>query len=74
MVDKLDIRRGQVLVEAIIVDVQMTKNAELGVNWAVWSEDSDTRIPIGSFINDVGGVNLAELASAIDNPSGVDPA
>ena len=39
MVDKLDIRRGQVLVEAIIVDVQVKKNAELGVNWAVWSED-----------------------------------
>ena len=38
MVDKLDIRRGQVLVEAIIVDVQVQKNAELGVNWAVWSE------------------------------------
>ena len=39
VVDKLDIRRGQVLVEAIIVDVQVNKNAELGVNWAVWSED-----------------------------------
>jgi general secretion pathway protein D len=44
VVDKLDIRRAQVLVEAIIVDVQMDKNAELGVNWAVWqNEDSDPR-------------------------------
>ena len=39
VVDKLDIRRMQVLVEAIIVDVNVNKNAELGVNWAVWSDD-----------------------------------
>jgi general secretion pathway protein D len=69
VVDKLDIRRMQVLVEAIIVDVTVNKNAELGVNWAVWSNDDDTRIPIGSFIQPVGGVNLATLAGAIDDPS-----
>jgi hypothetical protein len=50
VVDRLDIRRMQVLVEAIIVDVRVDKNAELGVNWAAWSQDSDTRIPIGGFI------------------------
>jgi general secretion pathway protein D len=70
VVDKLDIRRKQVLIEAIIVDVTVNKNAELGVNWAVWSEENDTRIPIGSFISPVGGVNLAALAAAVDNPSG----
>jgi general secretion pathway protein D len=69
VVDKLDIRRMQVLIEAIVVDVSVNKNAELGVNWAVWSNDSDTRIPVGSFIQPVGGVNLATLASAIDDPS-----
>ena len=68
VVDKLDIRRGQVLVEAIIVDVQVQKNAELGVNWAVWSEDS-SNIPLGTFQSAVGGVNLAQLAQAVDNPS-----
>ncbi len=41
VVDKLDIRRAQVLVEAIIVDINVNKNAELGVNWAVWSDDDD---------------------------------
>ena len=40
VVDKLDIRRMQVLVEAIIVDINVNKNAELGVNWAVWSDDA----------------------------------
>jgi general secretion pathway protein D len=68
VVDRLDIRRAQVLVEAIIVDVQVQKNAELGVNWAVWSEDS-SNIPLGTFQQDVGGVNLAELAQTIDDPS-----
>jgi general secretion pathway protein D len=70
LIDKLDIRRAQVLVEAIIVDVSVNKNAELGVNWAVWSEENDTRIPVGSFINPVAGVNLVDLAAAVDNPSG----
>jgi general secretion pathway protein D len=69
VVDKLDIRRKQVLVEAIIVDVSVKKNAELGVNWAVWSEDNDTRIPIGSFIQPIGQVNLLQLAAGIDNPA-----
>jgi general secretion pathway protein D len=68
VIDKLDIRRGQVLVEAIIVDVQLEKNAELGVNWAVWSEDS-SNIPLGTFQSPVAGVNLAQLALAVDNPS-----
>jgi general secretion pathway protein D len=70
VVDKLDIRRMQVLVEAIIVDVSVNNNAELGVNWAVWSEDDDTRIPVGGFIQPIGDVDLVDLASAVDNPSG----
>jgi len=70
IVDKLDIRRMQVLVEAIIVDVNVNKNAELGVNWAVWSDDDDTRIPVGTFQQPIGGVNLASLAQSIDNPGG----
>jgi len=73
VVDRLDIRRAQVLVEAIIVDVQVERNAELGVNWAVWSEEDGNRIPIGTFLSPVGGVNLAQLAAAVDNPSAVTP-
>src|SRR5581483_5359543 len=34
IVDKLDIRRPQVLVEAVIVEVNTDKTAQLGVNWA----------------------------------------
>ena len=72
VVDKLDIRRMQVLVEAIIVDINVNKNAELGVNWAVWS-DEDADMPIGTFQQPVGGVNLISLAQSIDNPSGGNP-
>jgi general secretion pathway protein D len=73
VVDKLDIRRMQVLVEAIIVDINVNKNAELGVNWAVWSDD-DADAPLGTFQQAVGGVNLASLAQSIDNPSAANPA
>jgi general secretion pathway protein D len=69
IIDKLDIRRMQVLVEAIIVDVSVNKNAELGVNWAVWSNDSDTRIPVGGFIQPIAQVDLVGLAAAVDDPS-----
>ncbi|HEY6124340.1 MAG TPA: type II secretion system secretin GspD [Steroidobacteraceae bacterium] len=72
VVDKLDIRRMQVLVEAIIVDINVNKNAELGVNWAVWSDD-DSDAPLGTFQQPVGGVNLATLARSIDDPSNASP-
>jgi general secretion pathway protein D len=68
VVDKLDIRRPQVLVEAIIVDVNLDKSAELGVNWAAFSDKDDTRIPAGAFITPVGGVNLIDLAREVDSP------
>src|SRR5688572_13759517 len=35
IIDKIDVRREQVEVEAIIVEVSTTKAAELGVNWLV---------------------------------------
>jgi general secretion pathway protein D len=72
VVEKLDIRRMQVLVEAIIVDINVNKNAELGVNWAVWS-DEDADAPLGTFQQPVGGVNLISLAQSIDNPAGGNP-
>src|SRR5690606_9822082 len=35
VVDKLDVRRAQVLIEAILVEVSSQRTAELGVNWAI---------------------------------------
>ena len=42
VIDKLDIPRAQVLVEAIIADVNTSKSADLGVNWAVFSNEDGT--------------------------------
>jgi len=38
VIDKIDIRRAQVLVEAIIVEVSADKSAELGITWALLSD------------------------------------
>jgi general secretion pathway protein D len=70
IIDKLDIRRPQVLVEAIIADVDYNKDAELGVNWAIYS-NSGTNVPAGSFVSPVGGTSIVDLAGAIQNPANV---
>ena len=63
IVDKLDIRRLQVLVEAVIVEVNADKTSDLGVNWAAWAEDGS--IPLGGFISPVGGSSALDVYSAI---------
>ena len=67
VIDKLDIRRAQVIVEAIIVEVSADKSAELGVNWAV--DGSNSNNPLGGFIEPVGGVSIVDLARAAADPS-----
>jgi general secretion pathway protein D len=62
IIDKLDIRRPQVLVEAIIAEVNVDKTAELGINWAAFSKGEN--IPAGSFVSPVGGTSLVDLATA----------
>jgi general secretion pathway protein D len=67
VIDKLDIRRAQVLVEAIIVEVSGDKSAELGVNWAIDGTNSGNAV--GGFIQPVGGVSIVDLARAANDPS-----
>jgi general secretion pathway protein D len=69
IVDKLDIRRPQVLVQAIIADVDVTKNAELGVNWAAFGTGSN--VPAAGFVSPVGGTSIVDLATAVENPANV---
>ena len=69
IVDKLDIRRPQVLVQAIIADVNVAKNAELGVNWAIFGKGSN--VPAAGFVSPVGGTSIVDLATAIENPANV---
>ena len=69
IVDKLDIRRPQVLVEAIIAEVDVTHESDLGVNWALYGQG--TNVPVAGFISPVGGTSLVDLATAALNPSSV---
>jgi general secretion pathway protein D len=68
IVDKLDIRRAQVLVEAIIVDVSTNKSADLGVNWALFSNENDTNVPAGGFVSPVRGASIVDLAKVAASP------
>jgi general secretion pathway protein D len=72
IVDKLDIRRAQVLVEAIIVEVIADKTAELGITWAVEGAASTT--PIGATNFPSAGPGVVQLAgAAAGGGEGVDP-
>ena len=69
VVDRLDIRRAQVLVEAIIVEVSADKSAELGVNWVVDGSKNSKNFPVGGFVSPVGGTSIVNLAAAAKNPT-----
>jgi general secretion pathway protein D len=70
IIDKLDIRRPQVLVEAIIADIDYNKDAELGVNWAAYS-NSGSNVPAAAFVSPIGGTSIVDLAGAVQNPANV---
>jgi general secretion pathway protein D len=64
ILDKLDIRRPQVLVEALIVEVTTDKTAEFGVNWAEFSKGNGT-VPAASFVQPVNGSSIVDLANSV---------
>ncbi len=59
VIDKLDIRRAQVLVEAILVEVSSDKASELGVTWAVGDSDLDNVAGLTKFDNTTGVTGIA---------------
>lgn len=68
IVDKLDIPRAQVQIEAIIVDVSTIKSADLGVNWAVYSNEDGSTVPAGAFVSPVNGASIVNLVAAARDP------
>lgn len=64
VIRQLDVRRAQVVVEAIIAEISMNKAAQLGVQWAV-NAIPQGRGPVG-FTNfqSGGGSSLGEIAAA----------
>ena len=71
IVDKLDIRRAQVLVEAIIVEVLVDRVSDIGVTWAVEGSGSNTPVGITNF--PASGTNLINLLASAGSGGAVDP-
>ncbi|HET6630140.1 MAG TPA: type II secretion system secretin GspD [Woeseiaceae bacterium] len=63
IVDKLDIRRPQVLVEAIIVEITADKSAELGVTWAIDGSKDNNAVGVTNFPD--AGPGIVQLGAAI---------
>ena len=66
IIDKLDIRRPQVLVEAIIADVNVTSRR----NWGSTGRPSarGSNVPAAGFVSPVGGTSIVDLATAVREP------
>src|ERR1022692_1501985 len=65
VIDKLDIRRAQVEVEALIVEVAVNKSANIGVQWLL---DGGTNLGYGvSNLPGSAGTSIVDLAAAAAN-------
>jgi general secretion pathway protein D len=71
VVDKLDIRRLQVLLEAIIVEVSAERAADLGVTWAVGDKNLESAIGVTNFDGLTGVTGLAGAALGGDAGGGI---
>ena len=80
VIDKLDIRRAQVLVEAIVAEVAYSRTAELGVTWFLDGTNDNnivglTKLGSGANISDIGGAIAAgesAVGSVLSNlPQGI---
>jgi general secretion pathway protein D len=69
VVDQLDIRKAQVIIEAMLVEVSKDATRDLGVNWVV--DGSGDNFLVGLFNQPIAGVSLADVARGIDDPSSV---
>lgn len=63
IVDKLDIKRAQVLVEAIIVEVIADRTSELGITWAIDDGSSNNPIALTNFPS--AGPGVVQLGAAL---------
>jgi len=69
VIDKLDIRRLQVLLETIIVEVSAEKAADLGVTWAIGDADLENAVGLTQFDGLTGVTGLAQSLLG-DNATG----
>ena len=72
IVDRLDIRRAQVLVEAILVEMSFDKSMDLGINWLVGDRDSNGNLlPAGGFVQPVDGTGIGQILQGVLSPDSV---
>jgi len=67
VIDKLDIRRMQVLLETVIVEVSAEKAADLGITWAFGDAELNNAVGVTQFD---GLTGVTGLAKAIGSGSG----
>jgi general secretion pathway protein D len=66
IIDKLDVRRAQVFIEALIAEVSADKAAEFGIQWQALTgtNSTQTRVIGGTNFNDRGsGGNILDIAA-----------
>ena len=68
IVNALDRRRPEVLVQAIIAEIDISKTQDLGVNWAAFSKND--KVPLGGYVQPVGGTSIVDLAAAAASGTG----
>ena len=66
VIDQLDVRRAQVYIEALVVEVNSDKASEFGVQWLGATGDSTSKYRLGGIqnFNATSGNGLAGLATA----------
>jgi len=73
VIDQLDVRRAQVYIEALVVEVTSNKASEFGVQWVGISGDDSSRYRVGglqSFTNGTTGNNIVNLVTAATGAGG----
>ncbi len=70
VIEKLDIARAQVLVEALIMEVTVSDSTELGLSWLLKLSGPDTGVAIQQALNSVTGGVLGLGNSLSRNPKG----
>ncbi len=71
VVDRLDIRRAQVIIEAMLVEVSNDASRDLGVNWVV--DGSGDNFLVGLFNQSIAGTNIGDIAGLIQDPTTAPP-
>ncbi|MBW8899137.1 MAG: type II secretion system secretin GspD [Massilia sp.] len=70
VIDQLDVRRAQVYIESLIVEVTANKASEFGFQWAGASGDKTSKYRVGGLQSfSAGGTNLVAVGTGSSVPS-----